>query len=65
MTSIYGRPLSWISLKEDKGNLTKMQNITSSLLKSLIRGKYSLKFYKRNMIYNFRLKTGKLYRGIN
>jgi len=65
MTSTLGRPLSWMNLKEDGGDLTGMQNITSSLLKGLIGGGHSLEFHRRNMIYDFRPKTGGSYRGIN
>ena len=38
MTSTLGRPSSWMSLKGNGGDLTGMQNITSSLLKGLIGG---------------------------
>ena len=36
MTSTLGRPLSWMNLEGNKGDLTGMQNITSNLLKGLI-----------------------------
>lgn len=65
MTSTHGRPLCWINLKEDGRDLTRMQNITSSLLKGLIGGGHSLEFHIRNMVYEFRPKTGGSYRGID
>ncbi len=42
-----------MNLKEDGGDLTRMQNITSSLLNGLIG---SLEFHRRNMIYDFSLR---------
>jgi len=65
MTSTHDWPLSCMNLKEDRGDLTRMQNITSSLLKDLIGVGHSLEFHRRNMIYDFRSKIGELCRGIN
>ena len=51
--------------EEDGGDLTRIQNITSSLLKGLIGGGHSLEFHRPNMIYDFRPKIGGSYCGID
>jgi hypothetical protein len=54
-----------MKLKEDEGDLTGLQNFTSSLLEDLIGDRHSLEFHRRNVILDFEPKTCGSCRGID
>jgi len=53
MTPTLGQPLSWMNMKEDEGDPTGIQNITSSFVEG---GGHSLDFHRR-IIHDFPPKT--------